>query len=132
VVRFDVSAGGQVAGSIRTLCRRGVAARGQSPATFNYPIIDEVGGLAQRRAVTVGIVSALWKEAAAMRLLVEDLQPVPVKPNDRNQYQEGWLPSTDSGRPHGVVLALLPRTVSATPRRCARICSTAIRRWSAW
>lgn len=44
-----------------------------------------------------------------MRLLVEDLRSEPAKPNDRNLYQEGRLPSTDPRRPHGVVLALLPQ-----------------------
>jgi nucleoside phosphorylase len=58
---------------------------------------------------TVGIVSALWQEAAAMRLLVEGLQRVPAKPDDRNLYRQGWLPSTDPRRPHGVVLTLLPQ-----------------------
>ena len=61
------------------------------------------------REPTVGIVSALWKEAAAIRMLVNDIRPVPAKPNDRNQYQEGWLPSTDSEQVHWVVLALLPQ-----------------------
>src|SRR5688500_15803472 len=59
--------------------------------------------------VSVGIVSALWKESAAMRALVEDLRPVPPRSGDRNHYQEGWLPSTDPDRPHRVVLALLPQ-----------------------
>jgi nucleoside phosphorylase len=63
----------------------------------------------EQLVVTVGIVSALWKEAAAMRLLVKGLRRVPMTPNDRNQYQEGWLPSTDPDQPHGVVLALLPQ-----------------------
>jgi nucleoside phosphorylase len=56
---------------------------------------------------TIGIVSALPVEAAATRLLIEDLERVPPEPDDRNQYYRGWLPSTDPERPHGVVLALL-------------------------
>jgi nucleoside phosphorylase len=59
--------------------------------------------------VTVAIVSAVWTESAAMRVLVEDLRPVPGRAGDRNHYQEGWLPSADPGRPHRVALVLLPQ-----------------------
>jgi len=44
-----------------------------------------------------------------MRSLVEGLHRVPARPHDRNHYLEGWLPSIDPDRPHGVVLALLPQ-----------------------
>lgn len=66
-----------------------------------------VDGRAELMAVTVGIVSALWIEAAAMRLLIDDPALV-AKRHDPNQYVEGWLPSADPNQPHRVVLALLP------------------------
>ena len=44
-----------------------------------------------------------------MRLVVDDLTTASPKQNDRNVYQECWLPSTDPDRPHQVVLALLPQ-----------------------
>lgn len=65
--------------------------------------------MSRQPGVRVGIVSALPVESAAIRVLVDDLRPVPAKPNDRNQYQEGSLPSVMPSRRHGVVLVLLPQ-----------------------
>jgi hypothetical protein len=41
-------------------------------------------GVADLPSVTVGIVSALWRESAAMRMLVKDLQPASPRSTDRD------------------------------------------------
>jgi nucleoside phosphorylase/tetratricopeptide (TPR) repeat protein len=58
---------------------------------------------------TVGIVAALWIEGLAMRSLMEDARPLPSMPQDPNHYYAGTLPSTEEGRPHQVVVTILPR-----------------------
>ncbi len=86
-----------------------VAAGPAAHAVQHHPptAADHITG--ERPNATVGIISALWTEAAAMRLLVEDLKSVPVKPHDRNHYHHGRLPSTNPDQPHEVVLAVLPQ-----------------------
>ena len=59
--------------------------------------------------MTVGIVSALWQEEAAVQLVVDKLDAVHKHSNDHNRYHEGWLPSTDPQRPHRVVVASASR-----------------------
>ncbi|GIG62086.1 hypothetical protein Lfu02_64580 [Longispora fulva] len=73
--------------------------------------------------VSVGIVTALPVEYAAMRLVVEDLRTRTVD-DDRNHYQSGWLSSSDPGRPHRVVVTVLPEDGT---RNAAAICADLLR-----
>ena len=50
----------------------------------------------------VGLVTALPIECAAMRFMVDELEPVTVA-GDRGVYHTGTLPSRTPGRPHRVV-----------------------------
>jgi nucleoside phosphorylase len=54
--------------------------------------------------ITIGLVTALPVESAAMRLMVDKLEPIHVQ-GDRNLYSAGQVPSRVGSRPHGVVLA---------------------------
>lgn len=56
---------------------------------------------------TIGLVTALGEEFAAMRALIDDMAPAPVL-GDRTSYETGTLPSRDPATSHRVVLTVLP------------------------
>jgi nucleoside phosphorylase/tetratricopeptide (TPR) repeat protein len=58
--------------------------------------------------VTVGVVTALPVEGAAIRTMVEALHPIAIS-GDPNYYHVGWLASSDPKRPHQVVVTILPQ-----------------------
>jgi nucleoside phosphorylase len=57
---------------------------------------------------TIGIVTALAVEGAAVHLLVDGVQPE-HGPDDPNHYHRGWLPGADPDHPHRVVTTILPQ-----------------------
>ena len=72
---------------------------------------------------TIGIVTALPVEGAAVCLLINDLQSVRGV-DDPNYYHCGWLPSADPSRPHQVVTTVMPRDGT---RGAAAICTDLLR-----
>nr|WP_221382614.1 CATRA conflict system CASPASE/TPR repeat-associated protein [Actinoplanes polyasparticus] len=58
---------------------------------------------------TIGLVTALPQEFAAMSALLDNPADKPIK-GDRAMYRLGTLPSADPNRPHEVVLTLLAET----------------------
>lgn len=58
---------------------------------------------------TIGIVTALPEESAAVRMVLNGLVKSPAMFGDPNTYHTGTLPSTDKHLPHGVVLGLMTR-----------------------
>ena len=73
--------------------------------------------------VTVGIVTALAVEFAAVRSLVDG----PVRlliPDDPNHYFAGTVPSLDPHRRHGLVMAMLPQDNN---KNAAAVCSDLLR-----
>jgi nucleoside phosphorylase len=72
---------------------------------------------------TIGIVTALPVEGAAVRHLVDDLQPARGI-DDPNHYHCGWLPSADAGRPHRIVTTVLPHDGT---RNASAICTDLLR-----
>jgi nucleoside phosphorylase len=58
---------------------------------------------------TIGLVTVLPEEFAAMDLLLDDAADGPVA-RDRAVYRRGRLPSADPARPHEVVLTMLTET----------------------
>jgi nucleoside phosphorylase len=87
------------------------------PANHTVPI-DPSGA-----EISIGIVTALAIECAAMRLLTDDLRRCTVA-GDRNHYQVGRLPSVDPDRPHRVVVTVLPEDGT---RNAAAVCSGLLR-----
>lgn len=77
--------------------------------------------------VTVGIITALPVESAAVRLLVDGLAPLQVL-GDRNHYQVGRLPSAELDRPHEVAVTVLPEDGT---RNAAAICADVLRSFPA-
>jgi nucleoside phosphorylase len=69
--------------------------------------------------ISIGIVTALPIECAAVRLVVDELSQQ-AAPGDPHHYRSGWLPSSEPGRPHRVVVAL--QTDDGT-RNAAAICA---------
>src|SRR2546421_386761 len=76
-----------------------------------------------RWAVTVGIITALPVEGAAMAALVNGLADVRVA-GDPNYYRVGVLDSADQSRPHRVVLTTMPQD---NTRNAAAICTDLVR-----
>ena len=74
--------------------------------------------------VTIGIVAALWIEGLAMGALIDEITPLPPIPADPNHYRIGRLPSSQSGRPHSLVLTTMPQD---STRNAAAICTNLIR-----
>lgn len=74
-------------------------------------------------AVTIGLVTALPIESAAMRLMVDDCRDHRVV-GDSNRYQLATVPSTTAGSPHRVVLTVLPADGT---RNAAAICADLLR-----
>jgi nucleoside phosphorylase len=68
---------------------------------------------------SIGSVTALPVESAAVRLMVDDLVDEPVR-GDPNHYQSGWVPSREPERRHRVVVAMLTRDGT---RNAAAICT---------
>jgi nucleoside phosphorylase len=56
-----------------------------------------------------GIVTALPKEFAAVRAMLDELEPRSIK-DDPNDYLTGTIPSADGGGAHRVVVTLLKKT----------------------
>jgi nucleoside phosphorylase len=73
--------------------------------------------------VTVGIVTALAVEFAAIRSIVDGPARVLV-PNDPNHYFVGTMPSLDPQRPHSLAMALLPRDNN---KNAATVCADLLR-----
>src|SRR5262245_18081824 len=73
--------------------------------------------------ITVGIVTALPVECAALRLLIDGLERL-VAAGDRNHYHVVWLPSADAVRPHRTVLTVLPEDGT---RNAAAVCADMLR-----
>ncbi|MET7402098.1 CATRA conflict system CASPASE/TPR repeat-associated protein [Dactylosporangium sp. NPDC005572] len=63
----------------------------------------------QRATPTIGLVTALPEEFAAMLTLLDRAVEAPVA-RDRAAYRRGTVPSADPARPHEVVLTLLGET----------------------
>jgi nucleoside phosphorylase len=62
--------------------------------------------MGDRQTTTIGVVTALPIECAAMRAMIDS--PVTTRVGkDPNPYEVGTIPSADSQRPHGVALCLL-------------------------
>jgi nucleoside phosphorylase len=61
-----------------------------------------------RATATIGIVTALPVEGAAIQLFVDDLVAV-SNTTDPNRYHCGTMPSSDPARPHRVVIAVQAR-----------------------
>jgi nucleoside phosphorylase len=59
--------------------------------------------------ITVGLVTALPVESAAVRKVVDGLERLPPTAGDRNHYHRGEIPSTVPDQPHRVVLGTLAR-----------------------
>jgi nucleoside phosphorylase len=73
-------------------------------------------------APTIGIVTALPEELAAMRALVDGLDDAVDVPKDRAPYEAGVLPAKNSSRPHRVVLTMLGETGNdAAAAACAHL-----------
>jgi nucleoside phosphorylase len=71
---------------------------------------------------TIGIVTALPEEFAAMQAFIEDADGPRTVAKDRAVYFLGTLPSRDSYQPHGVVLTLLRDTGNtAAAEACANL-----------
>jgi len=73
--------------------------------------------------ISIGIVTALAIECAAIRLLTDDLRRHTVL-GDRNYYHVGGIPSVDPDRPHRVVLTVLPEDGT---RNAAAVCAGLLR-----
>ena len=73
--------------------------------------------------VTIGIVTALSVEGAAMSALMSELKTVHVD-GDPNVYHVGYLDSVDAGRPHRAVLTVMPQD---NTRNAATTCTDLIR-----
>ena len=58
-------------------------------------------------SVTIGLVTALPIESAAMRLLIDN-DVAYTAPGDRGGYRLGTVPSTSVEHPHQVALTVLP------------------------
>ena len=74
-------------------------------------------------AVTIGILTALPVEAAAMTSLIDDVVPFRV-PADPNLYRIGTVPGRLGERPHVVALALTPNDAT---RSAAAVCADMLR-----
>jgi nucleoside phosphorylase len=72
---------------------------------------------------TLGIITALPIEYAAMQALIDAPRPVTI-PDDRNYYVHGSLPSSDPLSPHRVVLTMLARDGT---RSAAATCADLLR-----
>lgn len=75
------------------------------------------------RAETIGVVTAIPEEYAAMAELLDDSQDESI-PQDRSYYTTGSVESNRPGRPHRVVLTLLPEAGNQT---AATACTNLIR-----
>jgi nucleoside phosphorylase len=73
--------------------------------------------------VTIGIVTALSVEGAAMSALMGELKTVHVD-GDPNVYHVGYLDSVDADRPHRAVLTVMPQD---NTRNAAATCTDLIR-----
>jgi nucleoside phosphorylase len=72
---------------------------------------------------TIGILTALAIECAAVRATVTDLRRIPVS-GDPNQYFTATLPSADPSHPHGLIITVLPQDGT---RSASAVCSGMIR-----
>jgi nucleoside phosphorylase len=61
----------------------------------------------ERGDVTIGIVTALWNESAAVRKFVDHAERLHFD-EDPNEYWVGFLGSSDNARPHRVAVVQLP------------------------
>src|SRR6266545_1867454 len=84
--------------------------------------IDEPGW-DNRDEVTIGILTALPVEGAAMASLLDGQRRFSA-PGDPNNYRLGELPSNDPQLPHRVALVVLPRDGT---RQAAAVCNDLIR-----
>ncbi|GAA4674326.1 phosphorylase family protein [Phytohabitans rumicis] len=73
--------------------------------------------------VTIGIITPLPIECAAMRALIDAPAPVRI-PGDGNHYEIGTIPSTEPARPHVVTITVLPEDGN---RNAAAICAHMLR-----
>jgi nucleoside phosphorylase len=73
--------------------------------------------------VTIGIITALPVEGAAMAALITSLEDVRVD-GDPNHYRVGLLESADPDRPHRVVLTTMPQD---NTRNAAATCTDLVR-----
>jgi nucleoside phosphorylase len=80
-------------------------------------------GWPPRDEVTVGVLTALPREGAAMMGLIDGVRDF-RNPDDPNLYRVGTLPSGDPDRPHRVALLLLPRDGT---RQAATACGELLR-----
>lgn len=75
------------------------------------------------RAETVGVVTAIAEEYAAMAALLDDPRDESI-PGDRSLYTTGSVESSRPGSPHQVVLTLLPEAGNQT---AATACTNLVR-----
>jgi nucleoside phosphorylase len=78
-------------------------------------------------SVTIGLVTALPIESAAMRLLIDN-DVAYTAPGDRGRYRLGTVPSTSVEHPHQVALTVLP--LDGT-RNAAAVCADLLRSFPA-
>lgn len=85
--------------------------------------IDSAAHRPERGDVTIGIVTAKWNEAAAVRKFVDHAERLRFD-EDPNEYDVGFLSSSDSARPHHVAVVQMPED---NTRNAAATCTELLR-----
>src|SRR5690349_11308145 len=97
-----------VAGRAQRRTRPAATDPGVWPMRTSPPSPTQPAGETRPGEVTIGILTALPAEAAAMLSLIDDAAEF-RDPDDPGLYHIGRLPSTIDGRPHVVAQLLMPR-----------------------
>lgn len=84
---------------------------------------DSAAHRPERGDVTIGIVTALWNEAAAVKKFVDHAERLRFD-GDPNEYHVGFLSSSDSARPHRVAVVQMSED---NTRNAAATCTELLR-----